>query len=240
MSQTVILGDIHGRSIWKNIIEKENPEQVIFLGDYLSTHERISNEQQVENILDIFKYKDEHPQTIMLRGNHDLQHLDYPWAQCSGYFPGVNKLMKEHKSEYLNKTQWLYIIGNTVFSHAGISKVWLREEMNIDPDNLTDEILLSINELEPSKKFGFTSRDRWDIYGESPYQPLTWIRPNTLIDVMIPGYNQVVGHTTMGRVFNAKEKEKIDNDLWLCDALGDGWYLTINEGKYTAKQYDDT
>ena len=239
MSQTVILGDIHGRSIWKDIIEKENPEQVIFLGDYLSTHERISSEQQVENLLDIFKYKDEHSQTVMLRGNHDLQHLGYYWARCSGYFPQVEELMKEWKQTYLDYTQWLYIIGNTVFSHAGISKDWLREEMKIDPDNLTDEILNSINEVEPNEKFGFAFRERWDVYGESPYQPLTWIRPNTLIDVMIPGYNQVVGHTTMSKVFNAKTMEKIDNDLWLCDALGDGWYLTINEGKYIAKQYDN-
>lgn len=239
MSQTVILGDIHGRSIWKDIIEKENPEQVIFLGDYLSTHERISSEQQVENLLDIFKYKDEHPQTIMLRGNHDLQHLGYYWARCSGYFPQVEELMKEWKQTYLDYTQWLYIISNTVFSHAGISKVWLREEMKIDPDNLTDETLNSINKIEPNEKFGFAFRERWDVYGESPYQPLTWIRPNTLIDVMIPGYNQVVGHTTMSKVFNAKTMEKIDNDLWLCDALGDGWYLTINEGKYIAKQYDN-
>ena len=29
----IILGDIHGRTIWKQIIEKENPDKIIFLGD---------------------------------------------------------------------------------------------------------------------------------------------------------------------------------------------------------------
>ena len=209
---------------------------MIFLGDYLSTHDNITAQQQVDNFEEIIEYKRNHPDTVMLRGNHDLQHLGYYWAQCSGYFPEVDKLMMEWRQTFLDNTQWLYIIDNTVFSHAGISKVWLREEMDIDPDNLTDEILNSINDLEPSEKFGFTSRDRWDVYGDSPYQPLTWIRPNTLIKVMIPGYNQVVGHTTMGRIFNAHEVEKIDNDLWLCDALINGWYLTINDGVYKAKQ----
>lgn len=236
MTKIVTIGDIHGRDVWKDIIEKEKPDQVIFLGDYLSTHEEnITSEMQVDNLKEIFKYKDEHPNTIMLRGNHDLQHLGYYWARCSGYFPNVDVLMRDLKQEYLDKTQWLYIVGNTLFSHAGVSKVWLREEMKIDPDNLTDDILNDINKLEPSEKFGFTSRDRWDIYGESPYQPLTWIRPNTLVDVMIPGYNQVVGHTTMGRVFNARKAEKLDNDLWLCDALGHGWYLVGVDGKYEAK-----
>lgn len=236
MSQIVVLGDIHGRPIWKDIIEKESPEQVIFLGDYVSTHENYTEQEQVDNFEEIIEYKRNHPNTIMLRGNHDLQHLGYHWAQCSGYFPKVAKLMKEWKQTYLDNTQWLYIIDNTVFSHAGISKVWLREEMGIDPDNLTNDILNDINKLEPSEKFGFTSRDRWDIYGESPYQPLTWIRPNTLVDVMIPGYNQVVGHTVSYKVFNPREMEHLDNDLWLCDALGEGWYLTINDGNYKAEK----
>lgn len=37
----LILGDIHGRTIWKQIIENENPDKIIFLGDYVSTHEDI-------------------------------------------------------------------------------------------------------------------------------------------------------------------------------------------------------
>lgn len=237
MSKIVVLGDIHGRDVWKDIITKEDPEQVIFLGDYLSSHDNIPSEIQVDNFKEIIDYKLNHPNTILLRGNHDLQHLDYPWAKCSGYFPVVERLMKEWKQVYLDNSQWLYIIGDTVFSHAGISRVWLQEEMYIDPDNLTDEILLSINELEPSAKFWFIDRDSWDIYGESPHQSLTWIRPSALEGVMIPGYNQVVGHTTTNKVISTKGKT--GNDLWLCDTLGDGWYLTINNDVYEAKQFND-
>ena len=39
----LVIGDIHGRTIWKNIIEEENPDKIIFLGDYVSTHEDISS-----------------------------------------------------------------------------------------------------------------------------------------------------------------------------------------------------
>ena len=38
----VVLGDIHGLTVWKDIIDKEQPDQVIFLGDYVSSHEGIS------------------------------------------------------------------------------------------------------------------------------------------------------------------------------------------------------
>lgn len=67
----LVLGDIHGRLIWKDIIEKENPDKVIFLGDYVSTHEDISSTQQINNLVDILTYKENNPdKVVLLRGNH--------------------------------------------------------------------------------------------------------------------------------------------------------------------------
>lgn len=71
--KTLVLGDIHGRTIWKDIIEKENPDRVIFLGDYVSTHEGISSDQQIEELYAILDYKDNNPdKVILLRGNHKI------------------------------------------------------------------------------------------------------------------------------------------------------------------------
>ena len=65
------LGDTHGRTIWKDIIEKENPDKVIFLGDYVSTHDNISSTQQLNNLEDILAYKEDNlDKVILLRGNH--------------------------------------------------------------------------------------------------------------------------------------------------------------------------
>ena len=71
----VVLGDIHGLTVWKDIIDKEQPDQLIFLGDYVSSHEGISESDQVSNLLEILRFKDHHPETILLRGNQDMQHL---------------------------------------------------------------------------------------------------------------------------------------------------------------------
>lgn len=219
----VVLGDIHGRTVWKDIIDKEQPNQVIFLGDYLSTHDCISESDQVSNLLEILRFKDLYPETILLRGNHDLQHLGYYWAECSGYFARVAELMVDLKEEFLAKTQWIHIIGNTIFSHAGISTKWL------ETNRLT---LDGINSLEPSERFGFSSSNPRDIYGTSPEQPPTWIRPTTLVDVMIPGYDQVVGHTPVERCCNVKDSSDIPHNLWLCDALGNGSYLVIENNEF--------
>ena len=122
------------------------------------------------------------------------------------------------------KTQWIHVIGNIVFSHAGISKVWLENSF------LT---LDDINMLGPTELFGFTSSNPCDRYGDSPEQPPTWIRPMTLMKVMIPDYIQVVGHTPVEHCFNVKDEEEIPNDLWLCDALEQGEYLVIENGVIT-------
>lgn len=222
-TKIVVLGDIHGRTLWKDIIDKEQPDQVIFLGDYLSTHECISESDQVSNLLEILHFKDHYPETILLRGNHDLQHLGYYWAECSGYFARVAELMVDLKEEFLAKTQWIHIIGNTIFSHAGISTKWL------ESNRLT---LDGINSLEPSERFGFSSSNPRDIHGTSPEQPPTWIRPTTLVDVMIPGYDQVVGHTPVEQCYNVKDSSDIPHNLWLCDALGNGSYLVIENNEF--------
>lgn len=222
----VVLGDIHGNTVWKDIIAKEQPEQVIFLGDYVSTHENVSDEEQVENLKEILRYKDEHLETILLRGNHDLQHLGYYWAECSGYFPRVAMEMANFKDEFLAKTQWIHVMGNIAFSHAGISKVWLEDNfLSLD----------DINMLGPTELFGFTSSNPSDRFGDSPEQPPTWIRPMTLMKVMIPDYIQVVGHTPVEHCFNVKDEEEIPNDLWLCDALDQGEYLLIENHVITVQ-----
>lgn len=224
--KTVVLGDIHGRTVWKKIIAKEQPDQIIFLGDYVSTHEGISESDQVSNLLEILRFKNHHPETILLRGNHDMQHLGYYWAECSGYFPWVAELMTDLKKEFLSNTQWIHIMGNTVFSHAGISTKWLKHN---------GISLNGINALKPSELFGFSLVDSWDVYGTSPFQPPTWIRPKTLVDVMIPGYDQVVGHTPVERCYNMKDSSETPHNLWLCDALGNGSYLVIEDNEYREK-----
>lgn len=68
----LVLSDIHGRHCWKDIVIAENPDLTIFLGDFVSTHDRVTEEWQIENCDEIFKYKEENPdKVILLRGNHN-------------------------------------------------------------------------------------------------------------------------------------------------------------------------
>lgn len=229
--KTVILGDIHGRLCWADIINKENPDKVIFMGDYVSTHDDIFTDQQCCNLEDILNYKEDNPnKVILLRGNHDMQHLNYSWAECTGYFRDVANYMVSIKNKFLRNTQWVYVEDDLIFSHAGISKTWWK---NLNIGEPTEGNILKINELEPSELFGFTA-DKWgDFYGNSYTQPCTWIRPVSLFEDALDGWNQVVGHTrlikpgNLAAIANKLTNEPSIKELWCVDALPDQ-YMVID------------
>lgn len=247
----LVLGDTHGKTLWKEIINKENPNLIIFLGDYVTTHHDETPEEQIHNLLSILRYKEARPESvILLRGNHDMQMLGYYWAECSGFDSKLYELMTGIKDQFLERTQWLYAyqFGDKffVFSHAGVSNTWFENVKNIT--NVS--CIVDINNLEPSELFGFTPDSPWDCYGESVTQPCTWIRPGSLITDMPEGIIQVVGHTPVKnqcvnlttefrarKVEGSKGYQKFASvpDLWLCDAIDNKSYLIIEDGEPVSK-----
>ena len=55
--KTIIIGDIHGRSVWKQIVEKEqDAHKIVFLGDYFDSFD-IKGVEQLHNFNEIIKFK---------------------------------------------------------------------------------------------------------------------------------------------------------------------------------------
>lgn len=258
----LVLGDIHGRPIWREIIEKETPDQVIFLGDFITSHDGYTDEQQIEELRAALEYKSKHPNTIILRGNHDMDGLGYYWAQC---FPSVSKYIRERMDkskslgkQFLEASQWIHIaqVGDrkVIFAHAGVTSDWMEQILKVDistPEKL-HEALVGINDLEPSEKFAFTG-GFWDSRGTDPQQSCTWIRPATLCEHNVPGYDQVVGHTPFMipiKARHAVRAHRTKDDMgatvwntartgeliWCCDELRIGSYLIIEDDKFIPKQ----
>lgn len=230
----LVLGDIHGRTVWKYIIDKEAPDKVIFLGDYVTSHEGISAEIQLNNLEDILTFKEDFPdKIILLRGNHDLCELGYYWARCFPNEPSVQKVMSVNplKSRFESLTQWIYIDEElkTIFSHAGISQVWM------DNNNIKD--IHDINNLEPSEVFTFTPNWCGDYSGDSTTQPPTWIRPSSLIYCYVKDWNQVIGHTPVTEnIVDLGRALSLPIHIWDCDALEINKYLVIDNNEFIPKQ----
>lgn len=226
----LVIGDVHGRTIWKDIV-KQDFDLCIFLGDYVDSHYGITAEEQKKNLLEILEFKENNPgKVILLRGNHDLRSLGYDWARCVPADEEVNEFMEPLKDRFLKDTQWVYIKDNILFSHAGVSKVWL-ECSGI-------QSVKYINNYLPTEIFGFTPSYIYDFSGYSDTQPPTWIRPQTLKECNVEGYTQVVGHTPFAKIVcnEALNGERV----WFCDALEDKYYLVIDNNNFIPTKYEST
>lgn len=241
----LVLGDLHCRDVWKDIVAKEGDscDKIIFLGDYTCPREvRLEDPTDACGFLyEVLEYKDQNPnKVVLLRGNHDMASLGYSWAHCYPQdHPNVQQYWQTEdiKNWFLRNTQWVYQIPDTniVCSHAGVSEAFLEnarkyikgsqyDDGSIDTDVLID----CVNTIEPCELFGFTPCKLSDYYGDSATQPCTWIRPYTLLSYGVKGFIQVVGHTRLNNVFNIKEDiiqeaKTYDMDLSIYDDYVDVW-----------------
>lgn len=233
----ICFGDIHGRKVWKEIVDKEidNTDLFIFLGDYFTSREGISEHEQILNFIDIIAFKQEYPDKVyLLRGNHDMEAIGYYWAECRPAF--YNTWASYNRDLILNNTQWLVQIDNIVFSHAGITQRWWKDMQKKFPELTCFE---DINNIEPCEMFGFISSKMSDYTGISPTQPLTWVRPSCLCEYGFPEITYVVGHSTQASISNYKndliEKYNLGEfakcDIWVCDTLPRE-YLLIDKGEF--------
>ena len=146
------IGDIHGKSVWKNIITN-NPhvEKWVFVGDYVDDYPPTTDEKILGNLLDIIEFKKAFPDKVeLLWGNHELSYtLD---QVCSGYRPSMSVVLPTILKQNKNLFKYAFQIDNHVWTHAGILKGWyddfkiflqfLKEQRNIDlvDFNIADQI----------------------------------------------------------------------------------------------------
>jgi metallophosphoesterase superfamily enzyme len=92
MSKTIFLGDTHGRSTWKDIIRNENPDRVVFIGDYFDSHDKeLTAAVQMFNMKEIIEFKKTSGiEVILLIGNHDYHYFsEIGYNGTSGYQHGA-------------------------------------------------------------------------------------------------------------------------------------------------------
>jgi len=122
-----IIGDIHGRSVWKELVD---PEAVnVFVGDYFDPYDReLVPELCVDNMHEIIEYRKHNPgKVVLLLGNHDLHYWDGPRdSGCSRY---NRKAAAGYHSVFQNNSNMFHgvaynIDNKAVVTHAGISVYW--------------------------------------------------------------------------------------------------------------------
>lgn len=194
----LVVGDIHGHiEPFKSIYEKEDPDDVIVLGDYFDNFH--GTDKEIIDCFDtIVRMQKNHKKGkfILLIGNHDFQYLDLT-EKYSGKRKSyeltvamkLDKLVEDHRMQYI----YADILNKTVYSHAGIMNKWMSEN-RLFTFNLDD-----LNDIDP-RKYRFTYRGGDTGYGDGPYASPIWVRPSTLendmyVDMDGFTWTQIVGHT---------------------------------------------
>jgi len=196
----VAMGDTHGRSIWKEIIEKEiDADKIIFNGDYFDSRERISPEEQIKNFKEILDFKRSNPdKVVLIIGNHDFHYMDGVRETYSNYqhheAEEINKVIQDALSD--KSLQMCFVHDKYVFTHAGVTNMWcITHNVNRLPEKLED----SINDLFYSNKipFYFQMGENYSQSGNDITQSPIWVRIPSLLSDGLDGFTFVVGHSTL-------------------------------------------
>lgn len=248
--KTLVLGDTHGRPYWKQIVANENPDRVIFIGDYFDSYDDYTAAEQMYNFKEIIEYKetsftndgtDEQHKTdvIMLIGNHDYHYMRGVNESYSGYQYGARAAIEQLLEDNKQHLQMTYEMNGFLFSHAGISPDWLL----IHGYSIEHNVVDYVNDLYKytPRVFEFAG---YDPYGDSVISSPIWIRPRSLQNANYDSflkdkYIQVVGHTQVKQI--DREGKSTGGRYYYIDALGtSGEYMIIEDSKISFNQINKT
>ena len=227
--KTIIVGDTHGRSTWKDIVAQEQADRVIFIGDYFDSFD-IGPAEQMFNFKEIIEFKEKGEcEVIMLVGNHDYHY--YPGGETySGHQHGAAPIIRQLLEENKHHLQMCYQLDNILCSHAGIGHNWLVEQEKYESGNIAD-FVNDIWNYKPNRFmfYGFNP------YGDSKTQTPIWIRPMSLLSgnketFLKTDYIQIAGHTQVKKI-DIKGKAT-GGRYYFIDAIETGQYLIYEDGKF--------
>lgn len=206
MSKTVIISDIHQRQhVAEHIIKSENPEKVIFLGDYFDSY--IESPDDTRNTAEWLKWSINRPERIHLLGNHDISYW-FPRntkLRCPGWNPFKQMLVDEHLGAAdFHKCLFYYNLDDKwLLSHAGAHPHWTLPKR---PGEITRSDIQSLEKILCGEAEKFIAA----AYKGESHWFAAWSRarsgtphPGGLLwcdfsgDFHItPGVNQLVGHSS--------------------------------------------
>lgn len=217
MKSFVAIGDVHGLTKWRDIVEEHKESVIVFLGDYLDPYEYITREQQLANLSDIIGLKKERmDDVVLLLGNHDLHYF------CEKAVPGSRydfQIEKEAEALFLGNIElfsYAFQHGRFIFTHAGIQHSWFVDDFKGDLARPIAEQLNSpkAEQLDALFRLGRARGGRIGCTGG-----IFWADITELTDPL-HGYTQIVGHN---RVDDITERMGYnDNKIIFCDCLRKG------------------
>ncbi len=219
--KTMIIPDLHTRfAIAEEMIDEEQPDNIVFLGDYFDsfTDSLEITQQTAYWLKNSLKKKNR----IHLLGNHDLSYLNSQYT-CSGFSEGKLYAIKTTNVD-LTKLKHYCWVDDWLCTHAGLSDLFYSEFAN----NMTVNDFL--------KKYSMDKDLRSLLYmcgscrgGSDPHSGILWCDYNYEFSD-IPKVKQIFGHT------NDYNPRMTKNHI--CLDTGLHHYAIYQNGKMKAMEFE--
>jgi hypothetical protein len=223
MRPTIAIGDIHGLSAWKNIVEETPHVRYVFLGDYTDPYHPMRDRDIIDNLQDILNFKLTNPEdVILLFGNHDLHYFTEDIYISSRFNIRIASQLGKIFVENAHLFQFAFQDGNYLFTHAGVSQEWFYNDFKGD---ISRNIAMQINNPTPEQVHSLCRCGEARGGHSGDYGGIFWADISEL-DNPLPPYIQIVGHN---QVTDIVERENNGGKIIFCDCLSRGKYLFIEE-----------
>lgn len=200
--RTLIIPDIHTNfGLAEYIIEKENADEIVFLGDYFDNWD--DGIELATQTAEWLKESMTKPNRIHLLGNHDNSYRD-PKHMCSGYLP-IKKAAIDRIGINWKEIRLHVWVGDWLCTHAGLSNEFFVAYDGIDVNQF-------LNEFEDDKDLRETLYSVSGFRGgRDPNSGILWCDWREFEP--IPGVKQIMGHTVDDDVRNNGDNYCIDTIL---------------------------
>lgn len=231
----ITIGDIHGRSFWKFILQSQKWDEAVIMSDFFDSFNNFSKAEEIYNFKELIHYKRTcGKKLIVLIGNHDMAYMPKTVDPFMGgwdakAYPDVAKELLESSKDM----QMAYMKDNLLFTHAGVSETFLKSLGYIGSDYTDISSFINMKWRISPEEFMMKRGGQGE--GDEIYQSCTWIRPKSLMrdskNIKKSGIVQIVGHTNQNQI-DIKGKAT-GGKYYFIDTLGtSGEYLIIEDGQF--------
>ena len=215
----IVIGDVHGRTSWRKIVERHPGCQFVFLGDYCDPYEEIPGQVVLDNLREIIQFKQAHADdVVLLLGNHDVHDLENRAPIGSRFDLELAWQIEEILTTNADLFQCAYSERGILFTHAGVSDAWFRQSFVGDIDG---DIASQLNARCSDESVFHCGASRG---GPHPHGGIYWAGKSEM-QCPLRGTTQVVGHT---RTDGVERIESGNGVVYFCDCLAKEKFLMID------------
>ena len=198
----LIIPDVHGRTFWKEAIDREDFGTIIFLGDYVDPYpsEDITAGQAVDNFKVLLRHVEGRNNVVLLLGNHDLHYYSKLFARLamssrywySGDYLTI-EVFEEHKSQF--RLAWETTLNghHYLLTHSGVCGKWLSANRELVGTASADELNHLLESDEGIRALAQVSKRRGGFHAGGS---IVWGDVHDILeDNGLPDVYQIFGHS---------------------------------------------